>query len=342
MVNPLRAALLVSLAALLPAAALSGCAGSLRPSLVEPDSSLSRELGPVDTAGVPDEELLPAAGTAEPAAPAAADSAGARTLLPEWGSPSDSALPPEALPDSAAGEAAGAARDTLSPEEIESVLNEAANAFRRGVRSAEILGLLEPVDGLDLPDSLRARLAWVRSKVAERDEEWLSARLALVDSALHGARLDEGRRIADEIGREAPHLLPDPRLQARLTSLERLEAELAEGALTAEESEALLREAESASARGDHRGAVVASRRALRAPDDARRERALALLGSSGAALCASARSAASARLSVYQKTQDRAALDEARALLRECLELYPETAEKSKIERNLRALEKL
>ena len=162
---------------------------------------------------------------------------------------------------------------------------------------------------------------------AERDERDLSEELARIDSCFRNARISAARGSMDGFSREHPHLASDPRWLQRLSSLERLEAELEEAELDAPAADRLLAEASGALERGDSEAAVRAARQALRAPDDARRERALVLLENSGGRLCAEKRKAASAATAKFQKSKAPEALEEAKNALRTCLELYPETA---------------
>ena len=386
---------LCALAALLAAAALSGCAGSGRsldltpPELGAaaadttapgPDSIGTRPQapGPVEdssAAAAPGPGSEPDSATASPSAQPDSLRATGAWELPEW---AEGAAPAAAEGDSAARPPEP---EALSEQQMEEILVHAANALRRGARSAEILAELAPLDALAtgrgapapdqaenpgsgtpadrapglpaapdaarvrpaaLPDSLAERLGRLKARIAERDERALSEELARIDSCFRNARVSAARGSMDAFAREHPHLAADPRWLQRLSSLERLEAELEEAELDEAAADRLLAEASGALERGDSEAAVRAARQALRAPDDARRERALALLENSGGRLCAEKRKAASAATAKFQKSKAPEALEEAKNALRTCLELYPETADRAKVERNLRTLEKL
>ena len=367
-------------------AALSGCAGAgrsmdLTPPELGAAAADTTAPGP-DSIGARPPEPGPVEDSSAAAAPGPAselDSASAApSALPD--SPREAGaweLPEWAEGASPAAEGDSAARppepEALSEQRMEEILVHAANALRRGARSAEILAELAPLDALAtgrgapapdqaenpgsgtpaaadatrfrpaaLPDSLAERLGRLKTRIAERDERDLSEELARIDSCFRNARVSAARGSMDAFAREHPHLAADPRWLQRLSSLERLEAELEEAELDAPAADRLLAEASGALERGDSEAAVRAARQALRAPDDARRERALALLENSGGRLCAEKRKAASAATAKFQKSKAPEALEEAKNALRTCLELYPETADRAKVERNLRTLEKL
>ena len=247
-----------ALAALVVLAALSGCAGTGRPlDLTPPElgAAAADTVAPgPDSIGTRPQAPGPAEDSSAAAAPApdsALDSAsaalpdsarGAGTWeLPEWaeGTPAaeDSAARPP-LPDS------------LPVQRMEEILVHAANALRRGARSAEILAELAPLDALAtgrgapapdlaenrgtgtpadrapgadaaadatrfrpaaLPDSLAERLGRLKARIAERDERDLSEELARIDSCFRNARISAARGSMDGFSREHPHLASDPR-----------------------------------------------------------------------------------------------------------------------------------